>query len=285
MKLGIVLLNHKSSHLITGLYYNICSMIGIDREEWIFLIVDNSNDVEELNCIKEFMHDKPNVKLLLTCNKGYAHGNNHGMIYLYENKFEYCLIVNPDIIFKTPNVFNVLSKELRINNNSLVVGPKILDANGLTSSCFKEFSLISSIYQRKDIEVDTHKRKVYSTMGCCLFIDLDKIHSINYLDERTFLYREEIILAEKMKISNYIWIYTDEVVIVHNHIRKLATISSFIKHRMYEFESTEYYFSFYLKKSRMFLLAYRILFTLRSVVYFLKVFYLDKLLNKKIFGS
>ena len=268
MKLGVLLLNYNSSYLIPELYKNICLRIGLDPKEWVFLIINNSENENELKEITKFCSDKTNIELINTKNEGYAIGNNLGMRHLFKNNIKHCLLINPDILFKGENVFNSFLTVIKNFENVIIVGPRIYDSNGKISSSFNRFTIFSAIYNFHNPEVSIGNNEVYSTMGCCLFFDLYKMNSIDYFDENTFLYREEIILAEKVLSRNFKWFETDAVSIVHNHIRKNSSIKTFIMHRFYEYNSTSYYFACYLKKSLINIWMYKLLFFARSVLYF-----------------
>jgi GT2 family glycosyltransferase len=263
-----LLLNYNSSCFIPELYKNLSLRIGLDAEEWFFLIVNNSENENELKEISQFSKDKRNVELINTKNEGYAKGNNIGMRHLFKNNVKYCLLVNPDILFIGENVFKCFLTAVNNFENAVVVGPRIYDSSGKKSSSFNRFSIISSIYNFHTSKNSLGVNVVYSTMGCCLFFDLEKMDSLDYFDENTFLYREEIILAEKVLLRNFKWLETDTVSIVHNHIRKNGSIKTFIMHRFYEYQSTSYYFSFYLKKSMFSIFIYKLLFLVRSGLYF-----------------
>ncbi|MEI6881429.1 MAG: hypothetical protein WCK82_08880 [Bacteroidota bacterium] len=268
MKLGVLLLNYNSSCFIPELYRNLSLRIGLETEEWIFLIVNNSENENELKEITQFRKDKNNVELINIKNEGYAKGNNFGMRHLFKNNIKYCLLVNPDILFTGDNVFKCFITLVENFENAVVVGPRIYDSKGKVSASFNRFSIFSAIYNFHKSKNSLGVNVVYSTMGCCLFFDLDKMNSLDYFDENTFLYREEIILAEKVLLRNFKWLETDTVSIVHNHIRKNGSIKTFIIHRFYEYQSTSYYFACYLNKSLFKIWIYKLLFFARSVLYF-----------------
>jgi GT2 family glycosyltransferase len=266
--LGVLLLNYNSSSFIPELYKNLCFRIGLDTKDWVFLIVNNSENENEQNVIRSFCLDKSNIVLLNTSNEGYARGNNIGMRYLYNLNVKYCLLINPDILFISDNVFKGFFDSIQILNNTLVVGPRIYNRNGSLSPAFPKLTIWQSIFGFKAVNKLCGTNEVVSTMGCCLFFDIDKFSLLDYFDENTFLYREENILAEKLSLMKFKWVETDTVSIIHNHIRKNGSFKTFIMHRFYEYQSTFYYFSFYLKKSSFMLLTYKLLFLVKSILYF-----------------
>ena len=58
--------------------------------------------------------------------------------------------------------------------------------------------------------------------GCFFIIDSKALEKINYLDENTFLYYEENILSQKLKVKGYKTIIDNEVIIYHDHEKTIG---------------------------------------------------------------
>jgi GT2 family glycosyltransferase len=58
-------------------------------------------------------------------------------------------------------------------------------------------------------------RPVYRLFGCCMLLDNETMKQVDYLDERTFLYCEEDILAERVLKVGKTFYYDSNVSIKH----------------------------------------------------------------------
>lgn len=283
-EVGIVLLNHKGSHFLEDLYLNISEKISMDFDRWLFLIVDNSIDERESIFLKDFAQKRNNVKLIFSPeNKGYAHGNNLGLRYLSENNIEYGLVINPDIIFLTQNFIYHFITLIKTNKSITIIGPKLLNPNGNEITIITKTNLINAVIDYNPEYIESKHKHVYATMGCCLFIDINRVKEINFLDEKTFLYREEQILAEKLIINKMLWYVLPLVEVIHNHSRKIQSPAKLLKHKFYEYESTKYYFTKYLNFGSLYVFGYSILFLSKTFLYYnyVLMYYLINKIEKR----
>ena len=69
-------------------------------------------------------------------------------------------------------------------------------------------------------------RTVYRVYGCCMLLKNKAMDAVDCMDERTFLYGEEDILAERLLNKEYHSYYVASVSITHNES------SSFGKNRL-----------------------------------------------------
>jgi len=269
IEVGMVLLNHKGSHFLENLYLNISEKISMDFDRWLFLVVDNSIDESESIFLRDFAQKRNNVKLIFSKeNKGYAHGNNLGLRYLSENEIEYGLIINPDVIFLTQNFICHFIDLIKTNKSIAIIGPKLLDSNGKEITTITKMNIINTIVDYNPEYTESKHKHVYATIGCCLFIDVNRVKEINFLDEKTFLYREELILAEKLIVNKMLWCVLPLVEVIHNHSRKIQSPAKLLQHKFYEYESTKYYFIKYLNYSSLYVFGYSILFLSKIFLYY-----------------
>ena len=283
-EVGIVLLNHKGSHFLEDLYLNISEKISMDFDRWLFLIVDNSIDERESIFLKDFAQKKNNVKLIFsTENKGYAHGNNLGLRYLSEKGIEYGLIINPDIIFITHNFIYHFIDLIKTNKSISIIGPKLLDTEGNEISTITKLNFVNAVINYNPDYIKFEPKPVYATMGCCLFFDVNRFKKLNFLDESTFLYREEQIFAEKLIVNKMLWYVLPAIEVIHNHSRKTQNPSKLLQHKLYEYESTKYYFKNYLNYSNIYVFIYTLLFVSKTFLYYVYVLilYLTNEIKKK----
>ena len=79
-----------------------------------------------------------------------------------------------------------------------------------------------------------------------MMVDLDKMEAIDYMDEHTFLYCEEFILAERLLKCGWKCACAINTSIIHNHSKTVKTTLG--KWKMLSAQNKS--FSYYLKEYR-----------------------------------
>lgn len=151
-------------------------------------------------------------------NQGFARGNNQGACFV--DRFihsEYILFSNDDIIISDADVISRLIKQRESDGSIGCFAPKILKSDGSPQGPFGYWSLwrryglytVYPIGMRWARSVIDKKRAqqsqkivsgFYNTLvGCFFMVSLSDFKRAGMMDNRTFLYREEEILAERMK--------------------------------------------------------------------------------------
>lgn len=194
-------------------------------------------------------------------NLGFARGNNLGVDFLAQNNpCEYLLFSNDDIILDTGTdlqpMINLLCKDKSIG----AIGPNIVDLDGLPQS--PHYHIISpyrqigwillSRFRKRKKEKDTSAQirialegKCYWVSGAFFLMSNEDFASVNGFDSDTFLYTEEAILAERLKIIDKQMYFYPGIKIVHleggttkeNYnradIRKIMVDSNCVYYRKY----------------------------------------------------
>lgn len=221
MKNGIVILNYNDSENTSLIIEDIKNYKILDR----IIIVDNKSTDDSVKKLKKYENKK--IKLIEAKeNKGYAAGNNLGIKYLVEENIDNIIISNPDIIV-TEEAIKTLVNDLEKEDIDCIA-PRIKEPIGISRgwklpSFFSE--LISntpffryfeqSILKYKEEDYQTDLTKVDVVKGCFFIIKKEAIEDIHYLDENTFLYYEEIIMAHKLKKKSYRTMVDNRVEVIH----------------------------------------------------------------------
>ncbi len=189
-------------------------------------------------------------------NRGYASGNNVGLRYAYEKNYKYAWIINNDILFDDERILDKLIYVFDKEDQVAVVNPDIYAPDGhmynrdSVRPTFFDLTLGMLAYRKKGrvIEDRGGYGYVYRPQGCCMVVDLEKLREIDYLDEHTFLYSEEIILAERLAEKNYLCVCCKDVNIIHDHSKTVK--SSMDKRKINKIQRNS--FTYYLKQYRKF---------------------------------
>lgn len=232
MKLSIIILNYKTRGLLRqclkAIYQN-----PPDFSYEIIVVDNNSHDGSQ----EMVQHEFKNVRFLaLDRNYGYAGGNNRG---LRVGSGEFLSILNPDILVRA-GALDSLVKFLEENKNIGMVGPKLLNPDGtLQYSCFNFPKPQTPIYRRtilgylpfakeevrRYLMADwTHNvsRDVDWLLGGALIIRRDAYKTVGELDERFFLYFDEVDYARRMHRARWRVVYFPQAAMVHFHQRESA---------------------------------------------------------------
>ena len=190
-------------------------------------------------------------------NLGFARGNNVGIRWALQGGAKYICILNNDTI--VPGDF--VEKAIRSleASGAALLGPKILDACGKDWQwpVRKRFGLLGWLLifsvarrlvkrwwvYRRYFYVGDKLASVYAIPGSCMFFDARVLREIGFFDERTFLFWEEFIVAERLAAHRYETVYDPRICIVHKWHRSVDRIGP-IKF-LANWESEIYFFTRY----------------------------------------
>jgi len=249
VKVAMVVLNWNKSDLTISLAANV-ENIEKDLNPTI-IIVDNGSIIEERQKLVNFAISRSNwrvisednldkynntttsnVIILLNHNYGYAKGNNYGLKLAYRLGYRYAVISNNDVIMEHPVIAQLIESMEKLENVA-VIGPKIVGPKNDIQGPFDKPSLYDLFFYQifypvlwpiEKARKQLLKRKrttavqfPYRLMGCFMVVNLEVMSKIDWLDENTFLYAEELILAEKLRRVGYKTAYVDSVYVKHLH--------------------------------------------------------------------
>ena len=229
------------------------------------IIVDNASPNESEQKLKEKVLGDY-VFIESGSNKGYAAGNNIGLKYANDNGFKYCWILNNDIIIDDPDLVKTMLSIFEKDSSVAVVNPDIYSPEGhlfnRDSHRFSFYDMTIGIRQYikkgRDIEDLGGYGYIYRPQGCCMMVDLQKMNDVDYMDEHTFLYCEEYILAERLLKKGWRCACALTTKVIHNHSKTVK--SSLGKWKVMRAQNKSY--NYYLKEYRGFSLLERSICTL-----------------------
>ncbi|MBU0699942.1 glycosyltransferase family 2 protein [bacterium] len=220
-------------------------------------------------------------------NGGFAFGNNVGISYaLAKDDFEYIWLLNNDTVISS-NSISISVEFFKKHPEVDLIGPKILDTNNedWQWSFLRRVSFWSSLltqspirwlvyktsYYRSFFATNNIPQKVYSIPGSSMMF-----RKIELLDENTFLFWEEFIIAERMRSSGLITYFVPDVIIWHKLGKSISKTGA--KKSIENLKSGNYFFDNYLYLSN---LERCILLLLRVLSYMLKMLF-DKSYRKHL---
>ena len=254
-KIGFVIVNYNDAKTTIRLLNQLKEFKNIDK----IIVVDNNSTDDSYTQLKK--QEKGNISIIKTNeNKGYASGMNTGAKYLIE-KIGKCNIIfsNSDIIIKNAKDLNTLSSNI---NSEIAVASPVIEEHGTLNRGWKKTTAftesllnlpyISRYFKKKKLyykEEHYQKDKSYVDVvsGCFFMVDSEALEQVDYFDENTFLYYEELIFAKKLEKAGKKLIVDNRVKVIHDHS---VTIDKNIK-RINKYKilkaSQRYYVKNYLK--------------------------------------
>lgn len=230
--LAIIILNYNTYQMTIDLVNSLVKIAPGNFCE--IVVVDNASPNESAQKLEEeAKKNKLFTFLRSTKNGGYAAGNNIGLKYATGKGYKYSLVLNNDIEIDSFEQINRMIDLFSQNRKIGAVSPRIVGKDGkkdpplyFKKPSFWDLSLGIVFYHKKRFIFDENRNtRIYAPRGSCMLLKNESLKKADYLDESTFLYYEEPVLAERLLHVGYeCWLCGDSFV-VHHHS---ATISKAI---------------------------------------------------------
>jgi len=165
------------------------------------LVIDNGSSIEELAMLKNFIKKYYLANLRLIENKknlGFAKGNNVGIRYALNHGADFVLLLNNDTKIQMNFLKNLIALDMPISSpivkfREFKEHPKfIFDLGGFVNWWTGRTYHLNAYRET----VDKYKSKKYLEVeyvaGCCMLIRRDVFEKIGLLDEKYFIYFEDV---------------------------------------------------------------------------------------------
>jgi GT2 family glycosyltransferase len=232
VKLGIIIIHYNASEDLARCLESLAA--NPPHCDHDVIVVDNSSRDPGLPAVQERF---PAVHWLLSSeNLGYARGANRGMAALAA---DYYLLLNPDIVV-LPGSLDALLAFADAHPRAGVIGPQLLNEDGsIQDSCRRFYTLRTLLLRRTPLRhlaprsatVAAHlmrdfdhrtARPVDWVLGGCLLVRRSTLERTGPLDERFFLYFEDVDFCFRMWQVGHEVLYTPDARFVHRHRRQSA---------------------------------------------------------------
>jgi GT2 family glycosyltransferase len=162
-------------------------------------------------------------------NLGFARANNIG---IRASSGANILLLNSDTIV-TPGSIDQLLAELDRDASVAVVGPRLVDGEGRAELSFgRMIGPFNELRQKRlarsgAVEAVTRQRRYPDWVsGACLLVRRGDAEAVGGLDERYFMYTEDVDFCAAIRARGRRILFTPEIEIVHLRGRSAATASS-----------------------------------------------------------
>lgn len=149
-------------------------------------------------------HDNPIIMIQAGENRGFSAGNNIGIQYAMDkNDAEYVLLLNNDTVVEKNFLFPLLEKH-RNDHDFGIIGPKIMHyyhIENIFSNGGSYNPWTSHVSFLNSGEKDTGQNVSEATFlsGCAWFIPIDTFNNIGMLNEKYFMYMEDVDFTQKIR--------------------------------------------------------------------------------------
>lgn len=215
IELSIIIINYKTTNLTIQL------LKGIYNGKVEVIVLDNSS---EDSCKNAVIKKYPQIKFIQNnINNGFSGGNNQMINYaLGEN----ILLLNSDIKVKPSSITNIIRALKKYGNRSIYSG-KLFFPNGKPQdSCFrlptawgafKQYFLNSPESYFMYSPSGGKYIRVEGAIMACFLIPRRVINEIGALEEKTFMYFEDVEYCRRAKINNIPVFYVTDSEYIHYH--------------------------------------------------------------------
>lgn len=213
-EVSIIVVNYNTRKLVEDCIVSIKKNTGVPYE---IIVVDNSTQGGFTSATGDFVliRNKENL--------GFAKGVNQG---IKKAKAEYILLLNSDILVKKDSIESLLDFA-KNTPDAGVVGAKLLNRDGgIQASCFNFPSIKNAVLQywfgKKGL-FDKYAPEgkgpavVDAVVGAAFLITPLALEKVGLLDERYFMYFEDIDYCRRVKAAGLKAYYLPEVGIIHYH--------------------------------------------------------------------
>lgn len=232
MDISVIIVNYKTPGLLKQCIKGF-GLVNIPLSYEIIVVDNGSNDGSKEMTAERF----PDVTYIgLPSNVGLAKALNIG---IRQSKGEFILIVNPDIAVLEGAVER-LHAFLQQNPSVALVGPRLVNPDRTTQlSCYKFPSRMIPVYRRTPLGRLPWARNTLSeylmldwghdenkpvdwVLGASMLIRKSAIDAVGLMDERFFLYFEDVDWCRRFWKHNWKVMYIAEATMVHYHQRLSA---------------------------------------------------------------
>ena len=222
--------------------------------DWDCVVVDNASADGSVTVAKRVGSDIPRIRVVANRdNRGFAKACNQGIA---GSDARFVLLLNPDTECP-PDSLALLVRASDERPDAGIVGPKLLNSDGSVQTSIRRFpgfwsqlgimlklhNLFPALFRRyfaHDLSLEV-EQDVDQVMGSCFLIRREVIERIGGLDERYFIWFEEVDYCRMARDRGWTVRYVPSVAVTHHGGQSFGQVFSMKKQRYFN-ESLVTYF-------------------------------------------
>lgn len=183
------------------------------------IVIDNASSDNSVTILKKTYKNKPYITLIHNLvNKGYAGGINTGITWAIENNYRYVAILNPDAI-ACENWIKYLIGGLS-DNTDITTGLLLNKTGDLIDSAGDFYTAwgIPGPRGRGRLSNTAPKKEeyIFGATGGAVMYKINVFKKIGLLDEKFFMYYEDIDLCFRAQLSGFKTKYIPNAIAYHD---------------------------------------------------------------------
>ncbi|MDX1688697.1 MAG: glycosyltransferase family 2 protein [Candidatus Promineifilaceae bacterium] len=207
--------------------------------EFEVIVVDNAST----DGSAQMVHGRyPDVKVIENeRNVGFARANNQG---LRTAVGRHLLLLNPDTEVR-PNALETLMRFLERHEGAGAAGARILNPDGtLQPSCYPAPTLLNEWLHLFHLDRNRRggmeewdvmePRAVEVLLGACIMVRREALDDVGYLDERFFMYSEEVDFCYRLQKAGWSLYWVPQAQVVHHGGQSTRQAATDMFLRLYE---------------------------------------------------
>jgi len=179
----------------------ILSLKKNDFQNFQIIVVDNGSNDNSITLLKEKFDD---IKYIINSNNlGFSGGNNQGIKYALENKFEYLMLLNNDTEVNK-NFFPPLLNSLQSNHLLGAVQPLIMNFNN-KEKVWNAGGYLNNFFgvPYTNKKLNDKNQQIDWITGCCILLKANVIKKTGLIDENFFAYYEDVDWSLRIRSIGY----------------------------------------------------------------------------------
>lgn len=205
--------------------------------DWECIVVDNNSVDGSIEMVEKVFSNEERIDLLKnTQNIGFAAACNQGAV---QHKSRHILLLNPDTICP-PMSLTELVRKMDLNPKTGIMGPKLLNSDGSYQQSVRSFPGLCSqllillkihhlfpwipcLKKYFEPKIDPNApQAVDQVMGACFLVRAQCWDEMHGLDQRYFIWFEEVDACKTAKKNGWLVWYEPTVAILHHSGRAFA---------------------------------------------------------------
>jgi GT2 family glycosyltransferase len=216
-KVLIVILSFNAADFLRDCLSSL-TKITYPKDKFEILVIDNASTDNSVEYLKKNWVE---IKLIINKrNLGFAAGNNIGMQYAIDNKFDYVYLLNQDRVVKP----DFLEKAIEIEEKEEKIGgiqSKLLlyQEKGKINSIGNEIHYLGFAfaggYQLPDSEMET--KEITYPSGASVLLKTKVLKEVGLFNEEFFAYHEDVDLGWRLWLAGYQVMLAPKSVVYHKY--------------------------------------------------------------------
>ena len=176
--------------------------------ECSIVVIDNASKEDDGSKINQF---NSNITVIRNSdNLGFAGANNVGILWALEHDFEYILLLNNDTVVDR-DMIRLLLEE---TNEETVAVPAMYYFSAPKELWYGGGKINRYTGNCEHLNLD-HKQQVSFATGCCMLLSREVINKAGLLDERYFMYCEDLDYSIRLAKKHIKILYIPEAKLYH----------------------------------------------------------------------